>query len=84
MTSEKLFNIIRDSNWHSLRELAAKIGAPVTKLIEFAQLLSGQGMIIYDKDTQRIRMEPEWKVLLPDDMGTKTSDPECKAPLAEK
>ena len=65
MSSEKLFNIMKDGDWHNLTELADKIEAPVTKLIEFAKLLAEQGIITYEKDTQRIRIDPEWKTILP-------------------
>jgi hypothetical protein len=65
LSSEKLFDTIKDGAWHNLNELADQIGTPIDKLVAYARSLSEKGIIKYEESTQRIRIEPEWKMLLP-------------------
>jgi hypothetical protein len=37
------------------------------KLTEFLQFLSKHGIIAYEDKAQRIKIEPEWQKLLPDE-----------------
>jgi len=73
LSSEKLFNTIKDGAWHNLNELAEQVGAPIDKLIEFARFLHKKGVAEYDETTQKIRISPQWKTLLPDETLTKTA-----------
>lgn len=65
MNIEELFDILKDSEWHNVYELADQIEIQTDKLIELAQFLSEQGIIKYEDKTHRIKLEPEWKRLLP-------------------
>jgi len=65
--SEKLFITIKDGAWHDLSELAAEIEIPIDKLIECARDLCDKGIIEYQEDTQRMKIEPKWEILLPDE-----------------
>jgi len=62
---EELFDILRDGEWHDIAELADQIEIQNDKLIEFSIFLSEQGIIKYEDKTHRIKIEPEWKRLLP-------------------
>jgi hypothetical protein len=62
---EEFFAILKDGAWHDVYELADHIGIQTNKLIEFSQFLSEQGIIKYEDKTHRIKIEPEWKRLLP-------------------
>lgn len=67
LNSEKLFDTIKDGAWHNLNEIADQIAVPIDKLVEYARFLSKKGIAKYEENTQRIRIEPEWKILLPDE-----------------
>ena len=67
LASEKLFDTIKDGAWHNLNELADQLGIPTDKLVEYARFLHKKGIAKYEENTQRIRIEPEWKTLLPDE-----------------
>ena len=67
MSCEKLFTTIKDGAWHSLNELAGQIGIPVDKLVVCARDLCDKGIARFQEDTREIRIEPEWKQLLPDE-----------------
>jgi DNA-binding IclR family transcriptional regulator len=67
LSSEILFETLKDGAWHSLTELSDQLGVPIDKLIEYACLLSKQGMVKFEENTQRIKILPEWKILLPDE-----------------
>jgi predicted transcriptional regulator len=73
LSSQKLFDTLKDGAWHNLKNLADEIGAPIDKLIECARSLSDQGIIKYEENTQRIKIEPEWKILLPDETVIETT-----------
>jgi hypothetical protein len=62
---EELFDIIKDGEWHDVTELADQIEIQIDKLIEFSKFLSEQGIIKYEDKTHRIKIEPEWKGILP-------------------
>ena len=67
LSCEKLFTAIKDGAWHNLNELANQIEIPIAQLTECARDLSDKGIIEYQEETQQIRIEPEWKTLLPDE-----------------
>jgi hypothetical protein len=59
-------------------ELADQTEIQTEKLIEFSQFLSEQGIIMYEDKTHRIKIEPEWRRLLP----IETELPEPKTTVA--
>ena len=73
MSSEKLFETIKDGAWHNLNELAEQVGAPIDKLVEYARFLHKKGIAEYEETTQQIRIVPQWKTLLPDESIIKTN-----------
>ena len=74
MSSEKLFDTIKDGAWHSLNELADQIGAPIDRLVTYARSLSEQSIVKYEERTQRIRIEPDWKILIPGEIEQTTKN----------
>jgi hypothetical protein len=74
LSSERLFETIKDGAWHKLDELANQIGVPLDKLIEYARFLSKKGIAEYEENTQRIKIVPEWKILLPDETQLMTEN----------
>ena len=75
MSSERLFTAIKDGEWHKLNELASQIEFPLAKLEECARDLGEKGIVEYREATQEIRMEPEWKILLPNENLLATTQP---------
>jgi hypothetical protein len=67
MDIENFFAILKDGEWHNIPELAKQIEIPADKLTEFSQFLSKQGIIEYEDQTQRIKIKPEWKELIPEE-----------------
>jgi hypothetical protein len=63
---ENFFAILKDGEWHNIPELAKQIEIPADKLTEFSQFLSKQSIIEYEVQTQRIKIKPEWKELIPE------------------
>jgi hypothetical protein len=66
LTTQKLFAIIKDGQWHNITELSIQVKVQPDKLTEFSQFLSAQDVIIYEEKTNRIKVKPEWQNLLPD------------------
>ena len=70
MTIEKFFAILKDGEWHDLTDLSDQVKVQTDKLTEFSQFLSKQGIIYYENKAHRIKIEPEWQNLLPDETET--------------
>jgi predicted transcriptional regulator len=67
MTTEKLFTLLKDGEWHKLTDLSNQINVQTDKLTEFLRFLFKQGIILYDEKADRIKIEPEWQNILPDE-----------------
>jgi hypothetical protein len=65
LACEKIFVVLKDGEWHDVAELADQTEIQTDKLIEFSQFLHEQGIVTYEDKTHRIKMEPEWRRLLP-------------------
>jgi hypothetical protein len=64
---ERFFAILKDEAWHSIAELSEKTETEADKLIEYSQFLARKGIVKYDDQNQRVKIEPEWSRLLPDE-----------------
>jgi len=64
---EKFFTALKDGTWHSLNELSDQLGIPTDKLAEFSRFLSEHGFLKHDAKTDKIKIEPVWKLLLPEE-----------------
>ena len=67
MGIERFFAILKDDAWHSVGELSEQTGTEADKLVEYSQFLDGKGIVKYDGQNQRVKVEPEWSHLLPDE-----------------
>ncbi len=59
--------MIKDGSWHNLEEASRQLGIETSKLVEFSKFLAEHGLLKYDEKTDRVRIEPIWKLLLPKD-----------------
>jgi len=64
---ERFFAILKDDAWHSVAELSEQTEIEANKLVEYSQFLAGKGIVEYDDQNQRVKVEPEWSRLLPDE-----------------
>ena len=67
MNIEKFFSAIKDGEWHRADELSDQLGLPISKLIEFSEFLSEHDLLKYEGKIGKIKIEPIWKLLLPED-----------------
>lgn len=67
MSAEKIFTLLKDEAWHSVAELSEQAEIETDKLIEYSQFLAGKGIVKYDDQKQRVKVEPEWSRMLPDE-----------------
>jgi len=67
LSINRFFEVIKDGVWHSIDELSEHLGLEAAKLTEFVKFLSEHGLLKYEEKTQRIKIEPIWKLLLPEE-----------------
>jgi len=67
LSLDRFFTVIRNGTWHSVNELSQQLGIPVEKLSEFSKVLAEHGLLKQDEKANRIRIEPVWKLLLPEE-----------------
>lgn len=68
---------MKDGSWHTLDEMSQQLGIEISKLAEFSKFLYEHGLLKYDDRTNKVRIEPMWKLLLPEDQS-----PEPKTTIA--
>ena len=67
LSLDKFFTVIRNGAWHSLNELSDQLGIPEEKISEFSKVLVEHGLLKQDEKTDKIRIDPVWKLLLPEE-----------------
>jgi len=67
LSIDKFFTVIKNGAWHSIDELSEQLGIQTSKLAEFSKFLSERGLLKHDEKTNRIKIEPIWKLLLPEE-----------------
>ncbi len=67
LSIDRFFSVIKDGVWHSIDELSEVLELPTNRFIEFAKFLSDHGLLKYEDKTNRIKIEPVWKLLLPEE-----------------
>lgn len=65
----EFFSILKDGAWHDIYEIADQIQISTDKLIELSKFLLEKGIVKYEAETRRIKIEPEWRSLLPIEDG---------------
>jgi len=67
LSIDKFFAAIKKGGWHSIDELSDKLGISTSKLEELARFLSERGLIKYEEKNRRIKIQPLWRLLLPEE-----------------
>ncbi len=67
MSAEKIFSFLKDQSWHTIEEMTKKTGLEAHKLIEYSKFLAQKGIVKYEEQTQKIKIEPEWANTLPEE-----------------
>lgn len=67
MEVERFFAFLKDEAWHSVAELSEQTETEPNKLVEYSQFLAGKGIVKYDDQNQRVKVEPEWSRMFPDE-----------------
>jgi hypothetical protein len=67
LSLDRFFSVIRNGAWHSIDELSQQLGIPEEKLSEFSKVLAEHGLLKQDEKTDKIRIDPVWKLLLPEE-----------------
>jgi len=67
LSAEKIFSLLKDEAWHSIAELSKKTKIEADKLVEYSKFLAMQGIVKYEDQNQRVKIEPEWNRTLPDE-----------------
>jgi predicted transcriptional regulator len=62
---EEFFAILEDGEWHDINKIADQFQVQTDKLIELSKCLAEKGLIEYEAENCRIKIDPEWKNLLP-------------------
>jgi len=65
LSAEKIFNCLRDKEWHSVAEMSEKTKLEAEKLVEFFKFLAQNGIVQYEDEKHRVKIEPEWSHILP-------------------
>lgn len=70
MNIDRFFAAIKNGEWHSMDELSDRLEISSTKLDELARFLSERGLITYQEKNRRIKIQPLWRLLLPEEQPT--------------
>lgn len=85
MGISRFFAAIKDGAWHNVNELSKQLLLQTGKLTEFSKFLHEKGLVKFDEVSNRIRIEPIWKLLLPEgEDGEELNEPKptcCTATL---
>jgi hypothetical protein len=67
LSIDKFFAAIKNAGWHSIDELSDKLAISTSKLEELSKFLSERGLIKYEEKKRRIKIQPLWRLLLPEE-----------------
>lgn len=73
LSVDKFFTAIKDGKWHTIDDLSSQLALPTRKLTEFAEFLFEKGLLKSEDKTRRIRLEPIWRLLLPEEEPTRSN-----------
>jgi hypothetical protein len=62
---EELFESLKDGEWHNIEEISNKTKTATNKLIELSKFLHLNGIFLYQPDTKKIKIAPEWLNIIP-------------------
>ena len=67
MSIDRFFADIKNGGWHSIDELSDKLEISTSKLEELSKFLSERDLIKYEEKNRRIKIQPLWRLLLPEE-----------------
>ena len=67
LSIDKFFTVIKNGAWHSIDELSDMLGISTIKADKLSKFLSNRGLIKYEAENRRIRIQSLWKLLLPEE-----------------
>jgi hypothetical protein len=67
LSIDRFFAAIKNAAWHSIDELSHKLEIPTNKLEEMSKFLSERGLITYQEKNRKIKIQPFWRLLLPEE-----------------
>jgi len=76
LSIDKFFAAIKTGGWQNIDELSDKLGISTSKLEELSKFLSERGLITYQEKNRKIKIQPLWRLLLPEEQS---SDPKAIA-----
>ena len=76
---DTFFGTIKDGTWHSIVDLSTQLDLSKNKIDELCRYLSDKGLITFDEEEQKIKIQPIWGLVLPKELEKK---PAKKSTLA--
>ena len=67
LSIDRFFAAIKKGGWHSIDELSDQLGISTSKLEELSKFLSERGLITYREKNRKIKIQPLWRLLLPEE-----------------
>ena len=67
LSIDRFFAAIKKGGWQSIDELSDQLGISTSKLEELSKFLSERGLITYQEKNRRIKIQPLWRLLLPEE-----------------
>lgn len=67
MSIGTFFAAIKNGTWHSIDQLSSQLAISTVKLEELSRFLSNSGLIKYEEKNRRIKIQPMWTFLLPNE-----------------
>jgi hypothetical protein len=64
MSLEEFFTAIKDKTWHNIEELSDKLNLQPAKLMELSDFLSQHGLLNYEREGNKIRLNLKWRLLI--------------------
>ena len=68
---DTFFSTIKDGTWHSIETLSTQLDLSKNRLTELCKYLADKGLIKYDEETQKIKIQSIWSLILPKEIEPK-------------
>jgi hypothetical protein len=73
LSLDTFFTAIKNGTWNNIDQLSNQLAIPTHKLEELSRFLSNSGLIKYEEKNRRIKIQPMWTSLLPNEEELKIS-----------
>ena len=68
---DTFFNTIKDGTWHNIEDLSTSLDLSKNRLTELCKYLADRGLIKFDEETQKIKIQSIWGLILPKEIEEK-------------